>query len=131
MLRAERDWVFVSATKGIWGNARIEENLFLRAAKIIVFRSFNCVLFVVVQDNFIRKLRNSLRTVEQTTLSPIRLKVPLWYYSLSVSNLDQCPIMMNVCRHHNHGLPLLTLNTASPEPILLNVLASSSHTASE
>jgi hypothetical protein len=34
MLHAEREWVFVSATKGIWGNARIEENLFLRAAKI-------------------------------------------------------------------------------------------------
>ena len=85
MLHAEREWVFVSATKGIWGNARIEENLFLRAAKITVYRSFNCVLFIVVQNTFIRKLRNFLRTAEQTTLLPIKLKAPLWYYSLSVT----------------------------------------------
>ena len=50
---------------------------------------------------------------------------------LFVYDLDQCQIMMNVCRHHDYGLLLLTLNTASPEPILLNVFASSSHTANE
>ena len=76
MLRAERELVFVSATKGIWGNEGIVRNLFLKAATITIFHSFNCVLFVVVQNNFIRTLSNSLRTTRQTTLLPIKLKAP-------------------------------------------------------